>query len=103
MSLAGITYVFIEGPAQGWTAPAVLGLAALAAVSALGFVLVESAVRSPMLPFEIFNNRQFSATNGVTFAVYAALGGALFLVPIELQLVGRSSPSNRGSHSYRSR
>ncbi len=44
------------------------------------FLLVESRVADPMLPLEIFRSRQFSGANLTTFAVYAGLGGALFLV-----------------------
>ena len=40
-----------------------------------------------MLPFGIFRARQFTSANVVTFAVYGALGGALFLLPIQLQQV----------------
>ncbi len=34
----------------------------------------------------MFRNRQFSGANGTTLAVYGALGGAMFLVVLELQL-----------------
>ena len=49
-----------------------------------------------MLPLELFRVRQFSGANAVTFAVYGALGGALFLLPIELQLVAHYSPLDSG-------
>ena len=49
-----------------------------------------------MLPLELFRSRQFSGANAVTFAVYGALGGALFLLPIELQLVAHYSPLASG-------
>jgi MFS family permease len=49
-----------------------------------------------MLPLSLFRARQFSATNAVTFVVYAALGGALFLLPIELQVVSGYSPLESG-------
>ena len=39
-----------------------------------------------MLPLRLFRNRTFSGANGTTLAVYAALGAALFLVVLELQL-----------------
>ena len=38
-----------------------------------------------MLPLGIFRSVQFSAANAITFVVYAALGGALFLLPVMLQ------------------
>ena len=40
-----------------------------------------------MLPLSIFRVRRFTVTNAVTFVVYAALGGVLFLLPVQLQVV----------------
>jgi MFS family permease len=49
-----------------------------------------------MLPLRLFRSRQFSGANGVTFVVYGALGGALFLLPVELQIVKGYSPLESG-------
>ena len=49
-----------------------------------------------MLPLNLFRVRQFSGANAVTFVVYGALGGALFLLPVELQVVAHYSPLNSG-------
>ena len=49
-----------------------------------------------MLPLSIFAERQFAATNAVTFIVYAALTGATFLLPVELQVVSGYSPLASG-------
>src|SRR5205085_8359322 len=63
-------------------------VAASAGVAALvAFVVVERRSRRPMLPLEIFRSRQFTGANLTTLAVYAALGGTLFLLILELQLV----------------
>ena len=85
--LVGLTYGLIEGGSRRWGDPVVL--AALAAgVGLLGaFVAVERRVAAPMLPLSLFASTRFSGTNAVTFAVYGALGGVLFLLPIELQQV----------------
>jgi hypothetical protein len=64
---------------------AVAGLVGVAVLVA--FILVERGVDEPMLPLEVFGSRQFSGANGTTFAVYGALGVAMFLVVLELQLV----------------
>lgn len=45
-----------------------------------------------MLPPSIFSSRQFSAANGVTFAVYGALGGVFFLLVAFLQISLGYSP-----------
>jgi len=94
--LAGLTYGLIEGPAHGWTSPAVLGSLIVAVVAAPLFLLAEHAAANPMLPLGVFRTRQFSGANAVTFIVYGALGGALFLLPLELQLVSRYSPLESG-------
>jgi hypothetical protein len=39
-----------------------------------------------MLPLVLFRSRQFSGANLTTLAVYAALGGAFFLLVLELQI-----------------
>ena len=50
-----------------------------------------------MLPPRLFANRQFTAANAVTFAVYAALGGVFFLLVVNLQVVGGFSPLLAGT------
>ncbi|MGO9853847.1 MAG: MFS transporter [Acidimicrobiales bacterium] len=94
--LAGLTYGLIEAPTRGWSSPAVVAGLVLAAVAAPAFLVVEHRQARPMLPLELFRVRQFSGANAVTFAVYGALGGALFLLPIELQLVAHYSPLDSG-------
>jgi EmrB/QacA subfamily drug resistance transporter len=82
--LAGIVYALIEGPAHGWTAlPTALGALGVAAL--LAFVVIETRSRAPMVPLGVFRSRQFSGANLVTFAVYAALGAATFLLVVHLQ------------------
>jgi EmrB/QacA subfamily drug resistance transporter len=84
IGLAGATYALIEGPAHFGVVVALataLGVGGLAA-----FVLVERRVKDPMLPLEVFRSSQFTGANLTTFAVYAALGGALFLLTLQLQI-----------------
>jgi EmrB/QacA subfamily drug resistance transporter len=94
--LTGITFAFIEGPAFGWTSPAVLAMAGVGAAALAAFLARELAAATPMLPLGIFRVRQFAATNAVTFIVYAALTGATFLLPIELQVGSGYSPLGSG-------
>jgi EmrB/QacA subfamily drug resistance transporter len=94
--LAALTYGLIEASSRGWTSPVVLAGLAIAAVTGPLFIVVERTVKDPMLPLSIFRSRQFSAANAVTFVVYGALGGALFLVPVELQLVVHYSALQSG-------
>ncbi|MGZ3441778.1 MAG: MFS transporter, partial [Polyangia bacterium] len=53
--------------------------------------------RAPMLDLGLFRSRQFSAANAETLIVYAALGGALFLLPITLQTAAGYTPMAAGA------
>jgi EmrB/QacA subfamily drug resistance transporter len=94
--LAGVVYALTDGPGLGWTSPRILLAGAVGVAALIGFVLWERRSRHPMLPLDIFASRQFTAANLVTFVVYGALGGALFLMPIQLQRVVGYSPLAAG-------
>jgi EmrB/QacA subfamily drug resistance transporter len=94
--LSGVTFAFIQAPTLGWSSPAVLSMAVAGAVGLAAFLVREHRAASPMLPLSIFRVRQFAATNAVTFIVYAALTGATFLLPVELQVVSGYSPLASG-------
>jgi EmrB/QacA subfamily drug resistance transporter len=96
VGLALVIYALTEGPADGWTAATVIAVVAGLAVLA-GFLVNEARVRDPMMPLSLFANRQFTGANVVTLVVYAALSGALFLVPVALQRVAGFSPVEAGS------
>ena len=89
LGLVGLTYGLIQG-GDGWSA-IVVGALLLTA-----FVLWERRARQPILPLGLFASTRFTVTNLVTFAVYAALGGALFLLPIALQQVSGYTPIQAG-------
>lgn len=97
VGLGTLIYGLIAGPDKGFTAPSVVAALAVALVATLAFVARERTARHPMLPFGIFRARQFTSANVVTFAVYGALGGALFLLPIQLQQVLGYSPLEAGT------
>jgi EmrB/QacA subfamily drug resistance transporter len=94
--LSGVTFAFIEAPALGWSSPAVLAMAFAGLAGLAAFLARERTAESPMLPLSIFQERQFAATNAVTFIVYAALTGATFLLPVVLQVVSGYSPLGSG-------
>jgi EmrB/QacA subfamily drug resistance transporter len=97
LGLAGITYALIEAP-DGMGAPVVIaGVVGVAGL--VGFLVGERGSGNPMMPLEIFASRQFSAANLVTFVVYAALGGFLFLLIAFLQISLGYSPLAAGAAS----
>jgi EmrB/QacA subfamily drug resistance transporter len=84
LGLAGVIYALIEAPSRGWT-PVTVTAAAIGATAVVTFALIESRAASPLLPLQLFRLRQFTGANLTTLAVYAALGGALFLLALQLQ------------------
>jgi EmrB/QacA subfamily drug resistance transporter len=97
LGLAGITYALTEGTGAGWTSPTVVVTAAGGVAALAGFVVVERSRRHPLLPLDLFKSRQFTSANVVTFLIYGALSGALFLLPIQLQRVVGMSPLAAGT------
>jgi EmrB/QacA subfamily drug resistance transporter len=97
LALAGLTYGLIAASADGWGSPTVLSSLLVGAALLVAFCVIELRSSHPMLPLTIFRTRQFSAANAVTFVVYGALGGALFLVPVVLQVVSGYSPLAAGT------
>jgi EmrB/QacA subfamily drug resistance transporter len=95
--LTGIVYALTEGPARGWTDLTVVASGVVGILAIAGFFAVEAGNDHPILPLGIFRSSQFSAANAVTFVVYGALGGSLFLLPIQLQRVLHYSPTAAGS------
>jgi EmrB/QacA subfamily drug resistance transporter len=95
LGLAGTTYALIEAPGRGASAAILVsGIGGVAALVA--FFVGERRSANPMLPLEIFRSRQFSAANGVTFVVYAALGGFFFLLVSFLQISLGYTPIEAG-------
>ncbi|MCU1589567.1 MAG: drug resistance transporter, EmrB/QacA subfamily [Frankiales bacterium] len=95
LGLAGTTYALIGlGGGGAKTAATVAGLIGL--VGLVAFVVVERRSSHPMLPLDLFADRQFTATNLVTFAVYAALGVVFLLLVLDLQIVAGFTPLAAG-------
>jgi EmrB/QacA subfamily drug resistance transporter len=106
LALAGITFALISGPsASGGELISVIIAAVAGGGAAVAFIGVErSRGRStsdrgpaPMLPVDIFASRQFTVINVITFCVYAAFGGELFLLVLELQVASGFSALEAGS------
>jgi EmrB/QacA subfamily drug resistance transporter len=81
-----LTYGLVEGAERGFSS---LWWAYVVAVVALAaFIVVERRVAQPMLPFELFRERNFAAANAETFLVYAGLYGFFVFFTLYLQFLG---------------
>ncbi|HEX8864445.1 MAG TPA: MFS transporter [Lentzea sp.] len=69
----------------------ILGLLAMVA-----FGVLQKRSSDPLVPVELFNNRTFLLSNVLTFLVYAALGGVMVLLVLQLQISLGYSPTASG-------
>ena len=70
---------------------AILGLAAM-----IAFGVVQKRSADPLVPPELFGNRTFVLANLLTFLMYAALGGVMVLLVLQLQISLNYSPTASG-------
>ncbi|HSI60522.1 MAG TPA: DHA2 family efflux MFS transporter permease subunit [Ideonella sp.] len=84
VGLAGVVFALIEAPAHGWGAARVVGAGVIGIAALALFVAVEARQRAPMLPLPLFAERNFAGANLLTLLLYAALGGGLFFLPLNL-------------------
>jgi EmrB/QacA subfamily drug resistance transporter len=95
--LAGVVYGLTEAASRGWAAPVTVVSIGAGVTLLVAFLVAEARRRAPMMPLGVFRSGQFSGANAVTFVVYGGLGGALFLLPIQLQQVIGFSPLAAGT------
>ncbi len=94
--LGAVVYALIDASGAGWSATD-LAAFAIGLVLLAVFVVIEARVPSPMMPPQLFANRNFGAINLLTFLLYGALGGALFFMPFDLIQVQHYSPTAAGA------
>ncbi|MBS0363108.1 MAG: DHA2 family efflux MFS transporter permease subunit [Proteobacteria bacterium] len=96
VGLGAVTWALTVAPKQGG-APLVLAAGVLGAAMLGVFLLVEARAASPMMPLSLFRSATFSGVNALTLVLYAALSGALFLLPFQLIRARGYSPTEAGA------
>jgi len=97
LGLGALVYGLIESSQVGFNDRSVIMALAAGAIVLILFVFVESRLSHPMLPLTLFRSRTFAGTNLLTFLLYAALGGTLFFLPLNLIQVQHYSPTAAGA------
>ncbi|AOS61293.1 MFS transporter [Actinoalloteichus hymeniacidonis] len=95
IGLGGITFALISA-GDGWSSTSTLAVV-IGVIASAAFVVTERRSSHPMLPTDIFANRQFTSANLVTATVYTALGGVFFLLVVQLQASAGFSPLLAGT------
>lgn len=84
IGLGALVYGLIESSSRGFSDPTVIVVLIVAVVLLVTFLWFEARIPEPMLPLKFFRSRVFTGTNLLTFLLYAALGGTLFFLPMNL-------------------
>jgi EmrB/QacA subfamily drug resistance transporter len=97
VALGALTYAAVAAGESGPWSAAVLVPAAVGVAVAAGFLRHEARAAHPMVPLGLFRSATFSGANALTLLLYAALTGALFLLPFELIQLRGYSPAEAGA------
>src|SRR5436309_12203038 len=97
LGLGALVYGLIESAQVGFNDRSVIVALTAGILVLILFFVVESRLSQPMLPLTLFRSRTFAGTNLLTFLLYAALGGTLFFLPLNLIQVQRYPPTSAGA------
>src|SRR6476660_9345085 len=73
---------FTQGPENGWLEPITIGSLVAAAVFLIAFLVVERTAENPVVPFDLFKDRNRVAT----FAAVFLAGGVMFTLTVLIGL-----------------
>ncbi|MEV4442046.1 DHA2 family efflux MFS transporter permease subunit [Streptomyces sp. NPDC049577] len=85
--LGSLIHALVQGPVDGWTAPAVLATLALAALALPAFVVAEYRAPAPMLDVRLLRERVPAAASLACFTAGLGLFGSVFFLTLYLQNV----------------
>ena len=96
-TIVPVLLVAEKGREWGWSSGLTVGLTALSMASLVLFVLRERAVgEAAILPLRVFRSGVFSLTSVTAMLVGAGMFGGLVVLPLYLQIVRGSSPTEAG-------
>ena len=97
VGLGALVYGLIESSRLGLGDRSVIVVLVAAILILVVFLFVEARLSQPMLPLALFRLPTFTGTNLLTFLLYAALGGTLFFLPLNLIQIQHYSPTAAGA------
>jgi len=95
--LGALVYALIESSRLGFSDRSVVAVLVAAGALLILFLFVEARISQPMLPLTLFRVRTFTGANLLTFLLYAALGGTLFFLPLNLIQIQHYSATAAGA------
>ncbi len=84
LSLAALTFGFLEMPELGYDHIVVMVSLIIGIILFIGFLIVEKKISEPMVPLTLFRNRTFSGVNLLSFFLYAGLGAIMLFLSLNI-------------------
>jgi EmrB/QacA subfamily drug resistance transporter len=85
-----------QGKLYNWTDFGVGGLIVISVILLIGFALVERRAKQPIIPLDLFRDRNYSATNVATFLVAFGMFASIVFLPRYYQAVRGISATKSG-------
>ena len=97
VGLGALVYGLIESSRRGLGDRLTIVVIVAGILILFVFLFVETRLSQPMLPLALFRSPTFAGTNLLTFLLYAALGGTLFFLPLNLIQIQHYAPTSAGA------
>lgn len=84
------------GTTYDWNSPQIIGLITAAIASVVSLVFAEKRAKEPIMPLELFKDRNFNLTTAAGLIIGIAMFGALAYMPTYLQMVAGVNATEAG-------
>jgi EmrB/QacA subfamily drug resistance transporter len=91
-----ILFITWGGKDYAWGSATIIGLIIATVACALLFILAESKAASPIIPLELFKNRNFLLCTGAGLVIGVVMLGTLAYMPTYIQMVHGLTPTKAG-------
>lgn len=99
LALGTTTLILIgtwAGSTYAWGSPEIIGLAITTVIAGTAFVFVESRVKEPIMPLELFKDRNFNLTTIAGLLIAVSMFGTTGYIPTYFQMALGASASTAG-------
>ena len=94
--LVVLVYALVKAPDHGWGSARTIGLFVLAAVLLIGFLVIESRSKAPLMPLSFLRTGAIGGANLATLLLGAAIFAPVFILTLYMQQVLAWSPLKTG-------
>ena len=97
VALVPLLLIAEQGRAWGWGSPSAIACYVIGAVGVVGFIIVEMLMKDDaLIPLKLFRSNTFSMATIIGVLVGFGMFGAMLTIPLYLQLVLGSNPTESG-------